>query len=260
VSLPLKVITGILGVPETDIPTFRVWVDDLTGPTSTMERRGECWLLLVEYLVGLVAERRERPTDDLLNDLVHARDDDDRLSEDELINLCMTLLLGGFETTAAQIGSSVFTLMKQRELWQELLDTPELLPNALEELWRWIPSFRFGSPMIRFASEDVELSGGVTVPAGDPLLVEHQVANRDESVFPHADTIDFRRVDPAPHLSFAWGAHRCLGAHLAHLEVETAIRHLLERFPNLHLAIPADDVAWSERSFLRSPASLPLEW
>ena len=150
--------------------------------------------------------------------------------------------------------------MAHRERWQELLDDPELLPAALEELWRWIPSFRHGQPMIRWANEDVELSGGVVIPAGDPVLPEHMVANRDESVFPHGLELDFHRKLPEPHLSLAWGAHRCMGAHLANLEVEITLRSLLERFPTLGLTVAPEDVKWSRDTFLRSAAELPLTW
>lgn len=259
-KLPLQVICGILGAPDEAIPMFRVWVDQLTGVNSTIEERMEAYGNIRDYVRGLIGERRETITDDLLCILVQAHDDDDRLSEEELVNLATTLFLGGFETTAAQLGSTVWTLMANRDLWQELLDDPELLPNALEELWRWIPSFRHGQPMIRWANEDVELSDGVVIPAGDPVLPEHQVANRHESVFEHGWELDFHRVEPAPHLSLSWGPHRCMGARLAHLEVETALRALLTRFPALDLAIAPEDVTWSRTTFLRSAEELPIIW
>ena len=201
--------------------------DDRAGQHE-LEERHQAQANLAGYVAGLVAERRAHETDDLLSVLVHARDDDDQLTEAELISLYMTLFLGGFETTAAQLTSTVWTLMAHRHLWQELLDDPALLPAALEELWRWIPSFRFGTPMIRWANEDVELSGGVVIPAGRAVVAEHNVANRDESVFPHGWELDFHRENPEPHLSLAWGVHRCLGAHLAHLEVEVMVERLLD--------------------------------
>jgi cytochrome P450 len=259
-KLPLQVISGILGVPDESIPMFKAWIDQMTGVDGTLEERMEAYTRMQAYVRGLIAERREKTTDDLLCQLVHARDDEDRLSEDELLNLSMTLFLGGFETTAAQLGSSVWTLMANRPLWNELLEDPELLPNALEELWRWVPSFRHGQPMIRWASEDVELSDGVVIPAGDAVLPEHQVANRDESVFERGWELDFHRSDPAPHLSLAWGAHRCMGARLAHLEVECTLRALLSRFPGLGLAVAPEDVEWSSSTFLRSCARLPITW
>ena len=259
-DVPLRVLTRILGVAEDDIPSFRHWVDTVTGADCTMEERGAAYHRILEYIGGLIATRREQPADDLLSVLVHARDDEGTLTEAELVNLSLTLFLGGFETTAAQIGSTVYTLMARRELWQELLGDRELVPEALEELWRWIPSFRFGSPMIRWASEDVELPSGRVIPAGEPVLGEHQVANRDESVFANGWEIDFHRKEPQPHLSLAWGAHRCLGAHLAHLEIEVMVEKLLDRFPTLDLAVAPEDVEWSTRTFLRSPAALPVTW
>jgi len=259
-NVPLKVFTGILGVPEEQVPTFRAWADEMTGPGAAIEDRMKAHHNMTEYVRGLIAERRARETDDLLSVLVHARDDDDQLTEPELVNLSLTLFLAGFETTASQLGSTVWTLMSHRNLWQELLDDRTLVPAALEELWRWIPSFRFGTTMIRFANEDVELSGGVVIPQGEAVVSEHYVANRDETVFPHGSELDFHRENPEPHLSLAWGAHRCLGAHLAHLEVEVMLERLLERFPNLELTIAPDDVKWSETSFLRSAAELPLSW
>lgn len=259
-KLPLQVISGILGIEDEVIPRFKAWIDQMTGLDSTLEQRYEAYENIRGHVRGLIAERRAAAADDLLYVLVSARDDDDRLTEDELVNLSTTLILGGFETTAAQLGSSVWTLMAHRDQWEELLEDPELLPAALEELWRWIPSFRHGRPMIRWANEDVELSGGVVIPAGEPVLPEHQVANRDESVFPHAHELDFHRRDPAPHLSLAWGPHRCMGAHLANLEVEITLRALLDRFPTLGLTVPAEDVVWTRQTFLRSCETLPLTW
>ncbi len=259
-QLPLRVISGVLGVPDEQIPMFKAWIDEMTGVDSALEQRMAAYERMKDFVRGLIAERRATTTDDLLCTLVQARDNDDRLSEDELVNLSMTLFLGGFETTAAQLGSSVWTLMAHRELWQELRDDPDLLPAALEELWRWIPSFRHGQPMIRWANEDVELSGGVVIPVGDPVLPEHMVANRDESVFPHGGDLDFHRKLPEPHLSLSWGPHRCMGAHLANLEVEITLRSLLARFPTLDLVVAPEAVKWSRETFLRSAAELPLTW
>jgi len=259
-TVPLTVLTSILGVPREDASSFRRWVDEMVGADTELDDRMRAVDTMTEYVRGLIAERRARETDDLLSLLVHARDDDDRLTEDELVSLSMTLFLGGFETTAAQLGSTVYTLMTHRPLWQELIDDPALQPAALEELWRWIPSFRFGSTMVRWANEDVELSGGVVIPGGEAIVAEHTAANRDESVFPHGWELDFHRVDPQPHLSLAWGVHRCLGAHLAHLEVEATLERLLARVPNLELAIAPEDVKWSESTFLRSAVELPLTW
>ena len=245
---------------ESDIPLFRGWVDTLMSIDQEQEVKADALGHLVEYIGALIAERRSNATDDLLSIMVNARDNEDQLSEEELLSLSLALFLAGFETTAAQLGSTLYVLMSERRLWRELLDSPALLPAAIEELWRWIPSFRFGMPNVRWAKEDVELSGGVIVPAGDPVLPEHQVANRDESVFPGGWEIDFHRVEPWPHLSLAVGAHRCLGAHLANHEIDATLQALLRRFPTLELAVASDEVTWSSSTFLRSPEAVPVRW
>jgi cytochrome P450 len=259
-QLPPRVLTLILGVPVSEAQQFRSWIDTLTGLETDPVARESSLATIDDYLRGLIARRRAQETDDLLHVLVHARDDDDRLSEDELFNLSLALWLGGLETTVNQLGTTVFTLMTHRGHWQELLDDRGLLPAALEELWRWIPSFKYGVPFVRWASEDVELSDGEIVKAGEPVLPEHSVANRDESVFPNGWELDFHRTDPKPHLSLAFGAHRCMGAHLAHLQIQVALESLLRRFPTLELAGPAEDIPFSESTFMRSVEALPLTW
>ena len=259
-KLPLQVISAIIGGSADMIPTLRQWVDQLTGQESSIEQRYDAYLSIQSFVRGLIAERRDHVTDDLLYLLVQARDDGDRLTEDELVSLTTTLFLGGFETTAAQLGSTVWTLMAYPHLWRELVDDPDLVPSALEELWRWIPSFRHGRPMIRWASEDVEMSGGVVIPAGDPVLPEHQVANRDETIFENGWELNFHRKDPAPHLSLSWGPHRCLGARLANLELEITLRELLKRFQGLDLTVAPEDIEWSTVTFLRSAVVLPITW
>ena len=258
-NLPNRVVTGILGIPRADIPAFRGWIELLLDPRPENTARPAALHDLRGYLLELVAERRRRSTDDLLSELVQARDDDDRLTEDELVMLTMSLFLGGFETTAAQLGSTMFVLLSERHLWEELLAERALLPGAMEELWRWIPSARYGAPLPRWASEDVELSG-VVIPRGDAVIPERSAANRDEAVFPNGWAIDFHRSDPAPHLSLGWGVHHCVGAHLAHLEIELTLEKLLDRLPGLELAVAPDDVVWSRRSMLRAVEALPIGW
>jgi cytochrome P450 len=259
-ELPNLVVTGILGVPRDDVPTFRAWIDRMLATNSTTQERMDAHQSLRAYILGLVAQRREVATDDVLGALVAARDEDDRLTEDELVMLCLSLFLGGFETTVAQLGSTLYVLLADRARWEELLAHPELMDAALEELWRWIPSTRYGGPLVRWAIEDVELGDGVVIPAGEAILPERAVANRDESVFPRADAVDFHREDPEPHLSLGFGVHHCVGGSLAHLEIEVTLERLLARYPDLALATPARDVRWSRTSFMRSPEALPLRW
>jgi cytochrome P450 len=259
-QLPPRVLTLILGVPVPEAQQFRTWIDTMTGFDTDHDVRQATIETVSEYIRRLIADRRSVETDDLLHVLVHARDDEDRLSEDELFNLSLSVWLGGLETTVNQLGTTIFTLMTHRGRWQELLDDRQLVPAALEELWRWIPSFKYGVPFPRWASEDVELSDGVVVRAGEPVMPEHSVANRDESVYPHGWELDFHRVDPRPHLSLAFGAHRCMGAHLAHLQIQLSFESLLSRFPTLELAVPPDEVLFSDSTFMRSVEALPIAW
>jgi cytochrome P450 len=259
-KLPSQVMAGILGVPESDAPHFAALVDDLVGVGLAEETRSHAHSQLRDFIVGLIADRRVEKSDDLLSALVEATDEGDRFSEEELFNLALSLWLGGVDTTHSELGSMVYTLMTHPEQWRELQQDPTLLPQALEELWRWIPSHKYGVLFPRWASEDVLLSGGTLIRAGKPVMAEHTAANRDPSVFPGGWELDFHRVDPRPHLTFAHGPHHCMGSHLARLEVHTALESLLGRFPKLRLAVPPERIEWSTTSMLRSALSLPLTW
>jgi cytochrome P450 RapN len=259
-KLPARVMADILGVPGDQAEEFARLVDDLVGAGTPEEERARVHVRLHDVIVGLIAERRRRRTDDLLSVLVEARDDGDRLSEGELESLALALWLGGVDTTHNELGSMVFTVATHREQWQEVVEHVDLLPAALEELWRWIPSHSYGVLFPRWASEDVELSHGTLIRAGEPVYPEHTVANRDESVFPHGWELDVHRVDPQPHLTFAFGPHHCMGSHLARLEARLTFATMIERFPDVDLAIAAAEVEWTTGSMLRSARSLPLTW
>src|SRR5205085_5853134 len=129
------------------------------------------------------------------------------------------------------------------------------LPSAMEEMLRFIP-FRKGVGIHRVALEDVELSG-VTIRAGDIVHVSYLTANRDPRKFDRPDELDLDREKPQ-HMTFGWGGHHCLGAPLAFVEMELALRTLLERFPDLRLAKPADELRWNETSIWRYPLALPV--
>jgi cytochrome P450 RapN len=259
-NLPIRVLIGIVGVPREDAPLFRRWVETSTAVNTPQELRVETSARLHDYVSGLIADRRRAPRDDLLSDLVHARDADDRLTEAELLGLVMSLMAGGFETTAWQLGTTVYTLMVHPDHWREIVEDPGILPAALEETWRWVPSMKYGTNFVRWATTSVELSGGAVVAPGEAVLPEQAVANRDDSVFPRGDQLDFHREDPKPHLSLGFGEHFCMGAHLAQVQIGLTVERLANRLPKLELAVPADEVPWAEGSFMRSVESLPLSW
>jgi len=256
--LPILVICELLGVPYADRASFQVWTGGLMSTTAlTPEQRAGHVHDLSTYMAGLVGQRRREPTDDLLGALVLARDEDDRLTERELISLAMTLLAGGHETTANQIANSVYLLLTHPDQLALLRSRPDSMPGAAEELMRFVPlAATAGTP--RYATADVELTGG-TVRAGDAVLVFVPAANRDPRVFPDPDRLDVTRV-PGAHLALGHGAHHCLGAGLARMELQVALGSLLERFPGLRLAVDKDDLRWKAGTLVRGPVALPVAW
>jgi len=256
--LPITIICDLLGVPEDERVGFQGWTDVLLGYGAfTAEEIDTAMASLMGYIAAMVAERRSTPSDDMLGLLVEARDGEDRLSEEELITFGVTLLVAGHETTANMIGNVVYTLFDRPELLKSLREEPELLPAALEELVRFIP---LGSVVAlpRIALEDVRL-GGVTIRAGESVLVSMMAANRDPSVFTGPNEVDFRR-EVNPHVAFGHGVHHCLGAPLARMELQVAIGTLFRRFPTLDLAVSLEDVEFKRGRLIRGPLTLPVTW
>lgn len=256
--LPVTVICEMLGVPPRDQHRFRDFSDAILSTTAyTREQIESARDSLETYLAEIVAERRQRPTDDLLGALVAARDEEDRLSERELVNLGVGLLIAGHETTANQIANFTYVLLTRREYWELLRAEPELIPGAVEELLRYV-QLGAGAGQPRVATEDVVLSG-VTVRAGDSVFVNTQAANRDENVFDDPESLDLTR-QRNPHVAFGYGAHHCLGAQLARVELQVALEALLERFPSLRLSLPLDEIPWKSGLLVRGPKQLLVEW
>ncbi|MFE6869250.1 cytochrome P450 [Kitasatospora sp. NPDC057692] len=258
--LPVSVICDLLGVPFSDHHIFRKWTEGLTND-STMngnvleEIGGE----LGEYMSALIAQRRAEPTDDLLGALVYARDDGDKLTEDELIAIAGPgLLTGGVETVSSGLPSFLFTLLADFPDQLKLLRTrPELMPNAVEELLRYVP-INTAAMFARYATEDVRF-GDVVVRAGDPVMPALAAANRDPLVFENPEQVDITR-QANPHMAFGHGPHHCIGAALARMELQESMTGLLTRFPDLHLADGRDGVRWQFGVIVRGPVSMPVGW
>jgi cytochrome P450 len=255
--LPITMICELLGVPFEDRARFNGWADIfMTSSGHTVEELLDAHGQLTAYLADLIAKRRAEPTDDILGALVQARDEDDSvITEGELQSLAMAILVAGYETTANQLGKFVFCLLENPEQLQRLREHPDLVPNAVEELMRLIP-LSAGSQIAYLATEDVEI-GGVLIRAGEGVIASTASANRDESVFAHADELDVERPDIF-QLGFGHGSHYCLGAHLARVELQVALESLLARFPDLRLAVPAAEVPWKDGSAVWGLEALPL--
>jgi unspecific monooxygenase len=233
---PVVVICELLGVPVEDHPIFEDWARDLAARleiqplrTAESEERGEVATNnLIDYFEVLIERKRAAPKEDLLSALVQVEEAGDRLSHDELLATCLLLLVAGHETTANLIGNGTLALMEHRDQWERLTADPSLARPAVEEL------LRFDSPvqMIqRIPQEDIAV-GAITVPAGSFVGMLLGAANRDPEAFPEPDRLDITR-DGAPLVAFGGGIHFCLGAPLARLEVQLALKTFAERVPDL---------------------------
>ena len=253
--IPVAVICRMLGVPAEDRPRFRVWSDAALSTSSLTAAEFDAHLEeLRAYMRQLIEEHRQVPQDDLMTALIDARDVGDRLSELELVDLCVGILVAGHETTATQIPNFVLALLDHPGQLALLRAQPQLIGNAVEELLRFVP-LGSGAGQPRYATEDVEV-GGTLVRAGTPVLIAMGAANRDALRFEAPGTLDISR--PAnQHLGFGHGVHHCLGAPLARLELQEALGALLTRFPGLQLA---GDVEWKSQMLVRGPRVMPVGW
>ncbi|MEW1688411.1 cytochrome P450 [Streptomyces sp. NPDC091265] len=253
VPLPVMVICELLGVPENDRAQVRRWSADLFA-AGEPERTDAASYAVAAYMTGLIASKRLRPGDSLLDRLIAARDGEDRLDEDELVSLAVLLLVAGHETTTHFLGNAALALLRHPAELARLRSNPETIPQALDEL------LRFDAPVststFRFSTEALTL-GDTEIPAGVPVLVALGAANRDPERFPTPDRLDLDR-DATGHLSFGHGIHRCIGAPLAKAEAHIALRAILTRFPGIRLAAPAERLEWRRTRLVRGLTSLPV--
>jgi cytochrome P450 len=254
--LPVRVVCEMLGVPTADMDRFRAWSSTLV--TDWEQDTGEILTALAElyeYFADLIGIRRARPADDLLSALIAARDSGDRLSEAELTNLACTILVAGYETTAHSISLSLLALLAHPAQLARLRADPALIPAAVEELVRYV---RLGVlPLSRVTTEAVEL-GGVTIPAGDVVLPVIQAANRDPLMYSEPERFDIGRAPS--HLGFGSGPHHCLGAQLARVELQEAMRGLVTLVPGLALAVPSADLRFKPGMAIYNLRELPVTW
>jgi cytochrome P450 len=255
---PTPIICALLGVPRQDWQLFSAWADDIKKVFEWNVANDEpvitaAWADLDAYLEEMLAQRRDNLTDDLISDLLRAEDDGDRLSHRELVMLASTLLIAGTDTTRNQLAAAVYFLRDHPDQWALLGAHPELAGNAVHELMRYSPIV---FALVRMAGEDVQL-GEVIIPAGSLVVANIAAAHRDPAVYEDPDRLDISRELSAPTLSFGSGAHYCLGAHLARLELVEALRIITRRMPNPRAGGPA---RWSQMTGITGPTALPLEF
>ena len=255
--LPATVMMDLLGVPRDDLMRVKEWSDDIAlfigtaRATAGKYQRAEAGArAMAEYFRGILAQRAADPQDDIISQLVSERNE--RLTDDEIIATCILLLFAGHETTTNLIGNGLYYTMKFPDQWARLRDDPALVDPAIEE---WL---RYDGPsgaLARVITADIEF-GGKQLMAGQRLFAFVNAANRDPRQFTNADRFDIGRT-PNTHLTFGHGIHFCLGASLARLEGQIALRTLIERFPNISLATD-DAPLWRDSVILRGMESLSL--
>ena len=247
--LPVTVIARLMGVPPADHGKLKRWsgkiVEFMATPKPAPEvlmSSQDALLALQDYFRSTFRRRRVDPRDDLISALVAAEEAGERLTEEELISTCVTLLIGGHETTTYLISSGVLALIQHPEQLRKLRANPDGARMAVEEMLRYEGPFQRNR---RLATEAVELDGHL-IRKGQLLVQMLGAANRDPAVFPNPDSFDIER-HPNRHVSFGHGPHFCIGAPLARLEAPIAINALLRRLPNLELA--TDELVWKNTVF-----------
>ncbi|WP_062214135.1 cytochrome P450 [Streptomyces sp. NBRC 109706] len=258
--LAIRVSCDLLGLPEDGRRQFSDWARTVLSFTATDEEVAGRTVAFRGYVADLAERRRAEPCDDLLTDLVQARDAG-RIHEGELFAIAAELLNAGFESTACQLSSICYLLAVRPEVSALLRGRPELIPGAVEEMLRFIPLI-LGSTLPRYATEDIVL-GSTLIRAGSPVLVDLAAANRDGRVFAEPDTFSLEAAESteAPrHLAFGAGPHYCLGAQLARQELRIALELMVTRLPELRLAVPRERVPWRTGSLLAGPEELPVAW
>ena len=249
--VPSLVICELLGVPYGDRETFQSNSSKFMERDVDLETKMGAFGAMMGYLGQLCAAKRAEPGEDILSDL--ARDED--LTLDELTGMAFLLLLAGHETTANMLALGTFALLEHPEQLAELRADASLLPDAVEELMRYLS---VADIFYRYATEDVEI-GGETIPAGSTVVVSLLAANRDPLRFEHPDALDVHRKVRG-QVAFGHGIHQCLGQQLARIEMRAGFGGLLRRFPTLAMAVPAGEVRLRTDMNIYGVHELPVTW
>lgn len=239
--LPVSVIAGMVGVPDEDTPVFRSQLKVLTdGMSGWNILRTFAWDLrkLVDFTRDMIKRKRANPGDDIFTELIQMEEEGDRLSEDELVGMLFLLIFAGYETTVHLISNSVLALLQHPDELQRLRENPEMIDSAVEELLRYAGPIHGTKP--NYPDEDMEFHG-TTIPTGAMIMPLLGAANFDSTHFEDPNRFDLTR-SPNRHLAFGFGPHVCLGASLARMETKVALTTLIERNPNLRLAVDPNDL------------------
>lgn len=243
--LPSRVIADMLGIPSGDRPQFKRWSDDLADFLGNPPALVQCQQLarslreFTEYFRGIVAEHQAHPKNDLVDALLSSEEKGITLTEEELLINCVGLFTGGHETTTNALGNGLLALLSNPTELQKLRANPELMESAVEELLRYDSPVQFTA---RNANQATEIEGK-KIYKGQSVMMLLGAANRDPQRFPDPDVLDIGRSDNR-HFAFGHNIHYCVGAPIARLELQIALKTVLQRMPLLRLA--EQDLVWQE--------------
>jgi cytochrome P450 len=250
--VPSMVICELLGVPYEDRGRFQEDTAQVLRLDSTFDEIMEAFERLEDFVLQLAKRKHVEPGDDMLTGLIATGE----LTDEEVANMGLLLLVAGHETTANMLGIGTLLLLQHPEQLAALQADPSLVDNAVEELMRYLSIIQFGT--LRTALEDVEI-GGVVVKAGESVSISVAAANRDAARFERPDEFDVRR-SAAGHLAFGHGVHQCLGQQLARIEMRVGFAALFREFPDLRLGVPAEDVRMRTDMAIYGVHELPVEF
>jgi cytochrome P450 len=255
-SLPFEMMCHLLGVPSDDRPIFSSWVNVLFRLVGDIDDSRQHSVSLARYMVKLVADKSRNPGSDLISTLLHSTEEEGRLTNRELVTLCLSLLMAGYDSTVDQITLSLLTVLLDQPLMRTLISNPELIAPAVEEFLRLNPAPYMSFP--RMALETVTL-GDTAIEQGQLVAIFIMASNRDPSVFALPEEVGLEGSVPA-HLTFGHGLHRCVGAPLARLQLTTLLTGLLRRFPNMQLAEDVSDLDWKQGMATRGITHMYVTW
>ncbi|KAI3427183.1 hypothetical protein D9Q98_007120 [Chlorella vulgaris] len=257
-SLPLafRVIYELLGVPVEDYETLSSNVAVRASGSSNARDAAAAQEKLTAYMESLIASKEASPSDDMLSRVIEGQLKPGLISRESLVAHAFLHLVAGNATVASMINLGLVSLLEHPDQMEALRKDPSLMPGAVEEICRYHTASALA--LRRVALTDVEV-GGVTVRAGEGIIALNQSANRDEAAFPEPDKFDIRR-DASAQVAYGYGTHKCVAMPLAMAELEVAFSGLLARLPSIKLAVPADQLQWSNPKGDVGLKSLPVTW
>ncbi|WP_438493535.1 cytochrome P450 [Streptomyces asiaticus] len=256
-QVPTRVVCWVLGIPERDQSYFRGLTQRYMSLQSTPEETRHVVESLIGYLDQLIDVKREQPADDMLSRLVHEHMLPGDLNQEDLNATARLILVAGHESSVSMISMGTLALLEHEDKWEALRRDPSQLPQAIEELLRYLTVVH--QTTVRVTTEDIEV-GGVLIPAGQGVIALTSSANRDGSFFTSPDTIDWERERLRQHFAFGYGPHHCLGHLLAKLELQVVFASLLRTMPGLRLTVPSDQLNFKSDQSITGVARLPVTW